>query len=248
MLLFSHHRALSQATSTNINGVEWAMERGEAETMFRVDFFEWYVLLERCLVCLLASVGVAVSAGYDPRNGRGEDEWRREGRVGSERYVNGTGGEGVIGDSKMFASTGGYGHRFHENVLVALDSEAKNPVHEVLGKGRVRDFIGVAKEFRNRWKDVDERGQTNGEELEVVMDRKLKRYEKILKDLNLDEMLGCILEALERAKGVGEQELVRLGSEGGEQLQLGNGLVREGGEWDMEDAPFEAGADAMEWD
>ena len=248
-LLFSHHRVLAQQTSTSINGVDWAMERGEAETMFRVDFFEWYVLLERCLVCLLAAVGVAVSAVYDPSNRSDRDE--REGRVGAETTSTSAREEGpsLIGDGRMFTSTGGYGHRFHENVLAALDSQARNPLYEVLGRGRVREYIGVAKEFRNRWKDVDENTAGMGaEELEITMDRRLKRYEKILKDLNLDQMLGCILEALERARDVGEGEVRKVIGEAGGQVQLGSGIGEEIRELDMADAPFEAGVDAMEWD
>ena len=248
MMLFSHHRALSQPTDTSINGVQWQMVRGEAETMFRVDFFEWYVLLERCFVCLLASVGVAVSATYDPgtRSDR-EEAWDAAGRVGALGGVNHGENDGasLIGDSKAFANTGGYGHRFHENVLAALDSEVRNPLHEVLGKGRVREYIGVAKEFRNRWKDVDETTVgMNAEELQIVVDRRLRRYEKILKDLNLDEMLACILEALERAKAIGEEEL---GRESGS--TSGTGLMEHAAEeFNMADAPFEAGIDAMEWD
>lgn len=225
-----------------------SMERGEAETMFRVDFFEWYVLLERCLVCLLASVGVQVSAGYDPgtRTNR-EDVWVGASRVGASRGVDGsvTDEDSLIGDSKAFANTGGYGHRFHENVLAALDTKASNPLHEVLGLGRVREYIGVAKEFRNRWKDVEENTVgMNAEELQIVMDRRLSRYEKILKDLNLDEMLGCILEALERARAVGEQELRKVAEDMGGDIQT----QQAAGELDMADAPFEAGIDAMEWD
>lgn len=224
------------------------MDRGEAETMFRVDFFEWYVLLERCLVCLLASVSVAVSATYDPGTSSDREEaWGAAGRVGALGEVNGSERDGasLIGDSKAFATTGGYGHRFHENVLAALDSEATNPLHEVLGKGQVREYIGVAKEFRNRWKDVDENTLgMNAEELQIVVDRRLRRYEKILKDLNLDEMLGRILEALERARGIGEEELGKVSGAIG-----GTGLMEQAaGEFDMADAPFEAGIDAMEWD
>ena len=218
--------------------------------MFRVDFFEWYVLLERCLVCLLASIGVVVSASYHPGS-RGErwESLEAQDRVGAEREMNGgrTDPDSLIGDSKAFANAGGYGHRFHENVLAALDSEARNPLHEVLGKGRVREYIGVAKEFRNRWKDVDESTSgMNEAELKVVMDRRMKRYEKILNDLNLDEMLGCILEALQKARAVGEEELRKAMGDIGGQMQLAMEQPRGG--FDMADAPFEAGIDAMEWD
>jgi hypothetical protein len=237
------------------------MQRGEAETMFRVDFFEWYVLLERCLVCALGSVGVGVSSGFDPNGTRREEEGG-EGAIGAagepdggesgnayrNASANGTGlGEPLIGDRRMFQYSGGYAHRFHENVLAALDTPVRNPLHGILGMGRVREYIGVAKEFRNRWKDVDENtASISGEELEVTIDRKLKRYAGILQDLNLDAMLGCILETLERARVVGEEELRKLGGEVRHDGIMGQGDV--GMESDMADAPFEAGGDAMEWD
>lgn len=278
--------------------------------MFRVDFYEWYVLLERCLIAVLETVGVAVGSGYDPagtstgtrgafrgefgvRGGEGGDSTTSRSASESKPQsqfqdqdqlqpqppphssgndINGpsdTRDKALIGDSHAFSSTGGYAHRFHESVLDALDNP-DTPVHTILGTGRVRDFIGIAKEFRNRWKDFDVNiaGQDvagvgvngvghGGVDLEVVIDRKLRRYEALLKDLKLDELVGVILEALGRARGVAEGEVRKVAEEAG--IYEG-GSDRGAGEWDMEvdlegegegegrDVPFEAGVDAMEWD
>jgi hypothetical protein len=277
LLQFSHHRALDAHNSTPIS-VRTAAGAAtftphEAETMFRVDFYEWYVLLERCLIALLDSVGVPVQMSYDPHSTKTGDGAR--GRLGLDsgnphshprsQSAGVDGGrvdpEPLIGDAHAFSATSGYAHRFHESVLDALDESTRNPVHSILGTGKVRDFIGVAKEFRNRWKELDVTagsignhalGKTGSERgsgevnLEVVIDRKLKRYEKLLKDLNLDEMLSAILEALQQSRVVAEMHLQKAALEIGmtESAQARNE------QWDMEleDAPFEAGIDAMEWD
>jgi hypothetical protein len=42
-------------------------------------------------------------------------------------------------------------HRYHANVLAALDRE-ENPLHDALGTGEVRAQLGRAKDLRNRWK------------------------------------------------------------------------------------------------
>ncbi|KAF6833876.1 hypothetical protein CMUS01_06381 [Colletotrichum musicola] len=71
----------------------WAGETNaaEAELMFKLDFYEYYMLLERAIVHLLSVFGVTVSKDKDRRWGGG-------------------GGPGA-------AST----HAFHENVIAALE-------------------------------------------------------------------------------------------------------------------------------
>lgn len=206
--------------------------------MFRVDFFEWYVLLERCLVGLLGSVGVEVSSAFDPKRDTGNGSSAMEGHVNGR----GKGGSNLIGDSKVF--TAGYAHRFHQNVIDALDSKEGNVLHDMLGQGRVREYIGVCKEFRNRWKaveseDVDGGGIETGEdgirqEEEKRLERRLKKYQDVLRDLQLDEMLGCVLEGLEQARGVAEEEVRRKGEELGLGPVLTNGNVAGGMEWEKE--------------
>ena len=202
--------------------------------MFRVDFFEWYVLLERCLVGLLGSVGVEVSSAFDPAKNSGT-------RVGT---TNGKqeGVSNLIGDSKVF--TAGYAHRFHQSVIDALDSVDGNALHVVLGKGRVREYIGVCKEFRNRWKAVESEDVVGGgietgedgirQEEEKRFERRLRKYQEVLRDLQLDEMLGCVLQGLEQARVVAEGEVRRKGEELGLGPVLRNGNATGGMEWEQE--------------
>ncbi|RMZ90670.1 hypothetical protein DV736_g2097, partial [Chaetothyriales sp. CBS 134916] len=233
-LVYSHHQALASATAVHVGDLTWSMESGEAETMFRVDFFEWYVLLERCLLEALAAVEVAISTTYNPLTSKGSSgettpqEWR-------------TSHNGIIGDSKVFKE--GISHRFHANVLSALDQQDSNPLYEVLGRGKVRQYFSIAKEFRNRWKDVESTSdlQENEEELRGRM----TKYEKIMKDLKLEELLSSVLQALESARQIVEHQVAMVGR----QLQNAG--------WDVAglhgtrltedaDSPLEAGADAME--
>ncbi|KAJ5729595.1 uncharacterized protein N7483_004103 [Penicillium malachiteum] len=102
----------------------------QAEIMFKIDFHEYYALLERAIVHLLAVFNIAVSSV----GGRG-----------------GTGGVQVMG--------GGYHqgagiHRYHANVLQALEEES-TPLSPVLGSGHVLGLLRKAKELRNRWKTAD---------------------------------------------------------------------------------------------
>lgn len=125
----------------------------EAELMFKLDFFEYYMLVERALVHLLGVFGVEV-----PRFGVGV--------VGAAGGGGGGGGDAMEMDmdksrSRSDNNNGGRGlgasvwregrHRYHANVLAALDRE-ENPLHGALGTGEVRAQLGRAKDLRNRWK------------------------------------------------------------------------------------------------
>ncbi|RMZ76156.1 hypothetical protein DV738_g5122, partial [Chaetothyriales sp. CBS 135597] len=212
------------------------MEPGEAETMLRVDFFEWYVLLERCLLEALAAVEVHVSATYDPLTSKDNGvetnipEWLRSSHNG-----------GIIGDSKVFKE--GVGHSFHANVLSALSQEDQNPLYEVLGRGTVRQYLNIAKELRNMWKDVESAPdpQQNEEELR----RRMSKYEAIMKDLKLEDLLSTVLQALESARHIVEHEVATVGN----QLQNAgwdvDGLLGTNTNQDT-DSPLEANPDAME--
>ncbi|KAF5860047.1 hypothetical protein ETB97_002073 [Aspergillus alliaceus] len=101
-----------------------------AEIMFKIDFFEYYALLERAIVHLLGVFGVAVSGGVEA------SYWSsKRGRR------NGTGSPVPT-------------HRYHANVLSALERESC-PLHSVLGTGKVYEQLKKAKELRNRWKTAD---------------------------------------------------------------------------------------------
>ncbi|KAL2398648.1 hypothetical protein ABEF93_003041 [Exophiala dermatitidis] len=218
----------------------------EAERQFKIDFFEFYTLLERGLVCLLAVWGIVITSAVAPAS---------RNRLSDQHPSTTTSGSSdpIIGDSRTFH---GVAHRFHANVLDALDHPS-NPLYPVLGAGSgdARAYIGVAKEFRNKWKDVEQRPDDSffgDERVEEEWDRaKVKRYEKVLQDLRLDELLGTVLAALEEAGKHAEAEVARL-----ENL-LGNSAAVDArnsrrataaaaaetsgqdGDFDMMDAPFE---------
>jgi hypothetical protein len=107
--------------------VEWENERQEAELHFKLDFFEYYMLLERALVHLLGVFGVSVS--------RQNGHWL------------GPGSNEVNAGRNVHASN----HSYHQNVLAALEKKG-NPLFDALGSGDVRSHLGRAKDLRNRWK------------------------------------------------------------------------------------------------
>ncbi|KAK3501784.1 hypothetical protein B0T13DRAFT_396258 [Neurospora crassa] len=97
----------------------------EGEIMFKLDFFEYYMLIERALVHLLGVFGITVSG-------------------------NGIQGKGLAGRN----GSGKFQHRYHAHVLEAFDSPV-HPLHDILGKGEVRKQLQRAKDLRNRWKTAD---------------------------------------------------------------------------------------------
>ncbi|EXJ58313.1 hypothetical protein A1O7_05738 [Cladophialophora yegresii CBS 114405] len=199
----------------------------EAERQFKIDFYEFYALLERGLVCLLGVWGVVITAsvGVAPA---------------SQAAANGS----IIGDSLSFH---GSAHRFHANVISALEHPA-NPLHATLGTGPVREYIGIAKEFRNKWKDVESRPEESFSGHERAQEEwdpgKMRRYEKVLRDLMLEELLGCVLSGLEEAGRLAEAEVQRLEALLGSR---GRGPVSDI-DLDMQDAPFETMAEQGSFD
>ncbi|KAE8152989.1 hypothetical protein BDV25DRAFT_127607 [Aspergillus avenaceus] len=153
------------ATLPTASGVDVA----QAEIMFKIDFFEYYALLERAIVHLLGVFGVRISGAPQTLRLRRQDR------------------------SPPVAT-----HRYHANVLEALESESC-PLHPVLGTGDVHEQLRQAKELRNRWKTADlskEEQQTDASR----WSRKEKRmplasydFENILTEIfnGLEE--GCLL-------------------------------------------------------
>ncbi|KAL2410842.1 hypothetical protein ABEF95_010843 [Exophiala dermatitidis] len=252
---YSHgHPTTSTTSTTTLHGpraslgrYEMVIDPIEAERQFKIDFFEFYTLLERGLVCLLAVWGIVITSAVAPTSrNRLSDHHNSTTTTGSS--------DTIIGDSRTFH---GVAHRFHANVLDALDHPS-NPLYQVLGAGSgdARAYIGVAKEFRNKWKDVEQRPDDSffgDERVEEEWDRaKVKRDEKVLQDLRLDELLGTVLAALEEAGKHAEAEVGRL------ENMLGNSAAVDArnsrrataaaadtagggqdGDFDMMDAPFE---------
>lgn len=208
----------------------------EAERQFKIDFHEFYALLERGLLYLLGVWGIVITSSAPTTI---EHEQNKQ-ATRPHSQANGSAAT-IIGDSRTFH---GASHRFHANVLAALDHPS-NPLHAILGTGDTRAYIGVAKEFRNKWKDVEQRPEDSfmgTERAEEVWDKaKVRRYEEVLRDLKLDELLGTILAALEEAGRKAEEEVKRLEAMVGGVIQQGRSTGDDGEEMDldMEDSPFE---------
>ncbi len=228
-LLIVSHQRVTQALQLSSPGIH-DLGPNEAETMFKLDFFEYYALLERVLLHLLGVFNVSVS----PDVFRGS----ANGSAGPSRDASPNGGA-IIGSSNFDRTY--YNHRFHANVLHALD-QPSNPLHSVLGTGNVRRYLGIAKESRNRWKDAEEPES----QVAVPGDGSLK-HQRMLKEVDLEAMLACILEALDKAQGTAEEQV----RNGGHRTDGVIGLqeMREAMmEHNMDDAPMEAMPDAMEWE
>lgn len=188
--------------------------------MFKIDFFEFYTLLERYMTSCLAIFGISVSGSLP-----GSRPLRQN--FNALRYETNP----ELQRTRPMAE-----HAFHANLLEALDDE-QGPLAASLGKWEVRSQLGIAKEYRNAWKDADE-GKGGGEH-----ERRAR-----LEELRLENMLRAIVAGCEMA-----HETV-MGYDGD-----GNGVVgsREfesgtygygGMEVDVEDRPFEYMEDAMDLD
>ncbi|OIW29451.1 hypothetical protein CONLIGDRAFT_327105 [Coniochaeta ligniaria NRRL 30616] len=197
----------------------------EAELMFKIDFFEYYMLIERALVHLLGVFGISVSPSFSRHHYKSET---------------GTG-----------TPDAGYYHRYHANVLEALDSP-ENPLHEVLGVGEVRRQLWRAKDLRNRWKNVDDPAAAGGEGRNgnykgaAVESAPLESYD-------LEHILVIIFEGFDRAFIVAEQYVL-------EEMQRGRAV--EGGDGEngavdvmdgfemaaTEEEQWEFMVEAMDWE
>ncbi|KAI1339069.1 hypothetical protein F5Y15DRAFT_93251 [Xylariaceae sp. FL0016] len=96
------------------------------EIHFKIDFYEYYMLIERALVHLMGVYGISISR-QSPNN-----EMPKPG-VPRERISQ---------------------HRYHANVLEAL-ADPTNPLYEIFGQGEARKQLFRAKDLRNRWKNAD---------------------------------------------------------------------------------------------
>jgi hypothetical protein len=165
----------SRATEMQVQREANATKK-HAESMFKVDFFEFYTLLERYITICLGVVGVNVSGAAPQTN------------VNALRYMTNP----DLHRTRPLAS-----HAFHANLLDALDDE-KCPLHASFGVQEVRVELGLAKDFRNAWKDADER---------VIASKWDSESGSVRKNITLhDSQLECMLRALiggcEHAHGV----------------------------------------------
>jgi hypothetical protein len=215
-LLVSQQQVLIHHEPEGARGWTFTPTVEEAETMFKVDFFEFYILLERAIIHLLAVFAIVVSASTP---------------FDVEVKAN---GNQLVGDSNVFSRAT---HSFHHNVLQALD-KTSNPLHNVLGVGEVREYLAIAKEFRNRWKDAEERPSSSSSQ--DSGGRRQTRYERLLRELKLGEMLECIFNALTVAQRVAEEECQR-------ERKTNGAEFRPPQTSGTEDMPWESMPDAMDW-
>lgn len=101
----------------------------------------------------------------------------------------------------------------------------------------MRLYLGLAKEFRNRWKEVQE--ERDDGDVQDEFRGMHERYRRVLEDLRLDEMLVGILGGLEEARGVVGRYL----SERCGVVDVDMGEDRHEDEDDLV-----GGEDAMDWD
>ncbi|OAG11289.1 uncharacterized protein CC84DRAFT_7485 [Paraphaeosphaeria sporulosa] len=148
----------------------------QAESMFKVDFFEFYTLLERYISTSLEIMGVHVS-GTAPRT-----------NVNALKYIT---------NPDLHRIRPRALHAFHANLLEALD-DPKCPLHISLGNQEVRIQLGIAKDYRNAWKDADEKVSKTGGHNKDDESRKNVN----LTDLDLDTMLRYLLAGCEHAHGI----------------------------------------------
>lgn len=187
----------------------------EAELMFKIDFFEYYMLLERALVHLLGVFGVTVSPSFS-----------------SHHPKSGT----------NTPNGGYYYHRYHANVLEALDSP-DNPLHEVLGSGEVRRQLWRAKDLRNRWKNVDDpsgEGRNGNYKGAATESAPLESYD-------LEHILVIIFEGFDRAFAVAEQFVMAELQRGRSQVEGGVGR-QNGAVVDMMEGFEPAASEEQEWE
>ncbi|KAK3988579.1 hypothetical protein QBC44DRAFT_343094 [Cladorrhinum sp. PSN332] len=220
-------------------------DAADHEMMFKLDFFEYYMLIERALVHLLGVFGLSISSSNSS--------------VSPTTIKGGKGsGGGGLGGSRWKQSRG---HRYHANVLEALDLES-NPLHEVLGKGEVRRQLGKAKDLRNRWKGVDGSGERNGDgKREEERWLGTKKVPAPLESYGLAKMLKVISDGFGEGYAVAERYVAEGTAAGREDMDVeDDGRVID---WSEEVESMERGAlmdveeeeegwefmvDAMDWE
>ncbi|KAL2263283.1 hypothetical protein VTK26DRAFT_7473 [Humicola hyalothermophila] len=225
-----------------------------ANIMFKLDFFEYYMLIERALVHLLGVFGVDVPRDFPPapteclehRENKNDDITGEKRGLEASRW-SGAGGAG----------SSAHRHRYHANVLAALDRE-DNPLHAALGTGEVRRQLQRAKDLRNRWKTAGSEDDDDEKEVKGDNDRDgdFSRRTTVsgpLESYNLGHMLRAIFEGFDEAYRVAEQ-FVRTGDgEVGHQVETEMVLAEDGRAVERmvlehDEAQWEFMVDAMDWE
>jgi len=196
------------------------MIKKQAEAMFKLDFFEFYVLLERYITTCLSIVGVHVSGAAPATN------------LNALRYVTNP----DLHRTRPLAS-----HAFHANLLDALDDE-KCPLYASFGIQDIRIQLGLAKDFRNAWKNADERVIASEWHTENGDTRK----NITLSDAQLELMLRALITGSDHAFGVVQAYTNSQSSGGGTSREFQRSTGTQNAS--ASDLPFEYMDDAMELD
>ena len=177
--------------------------------MFKVDFFEFYAVLERYITTCLTIRGIYISSNAPKTN------------VNALRFqINPD-----FARSRPEAS-----HQFHANLLEAL-GRADSPFGLSFGRQDVLLQLGIAKDYRNRWKDADALQQP---------ERRVIREE-----LDLEVMLPIILTGCAQALEVihaTDAQVNSAANRNGNYESLADGMTVD------EDIPLEFMDDAMDLD
>lgn len=204
-------------------------DRAEAELMFKLDFFEYYMLLERALVHLMGVFGVKITGAF--RSGT---------RTPNE---NGRGGADAAGQQHQQPQSD---HRFHANVLDALD-DPRNPLHPVLGAGDARYALARAKELRNRWKNADEPDSV----VASAAAAKQASAARPLEDYDLERILENIFTGLEGAYVIADRYVAGVRALAAERGMAAPGAASSGTatpDTAAEEAQWGFMVDAMDWE
>ncbi|KAI1411845.1 hypothetical protein F5Y13DRAFT_164470 [Hypoxylon sp. FL1857] len=107
------------------------------EIQFKLDFHEFYMLIERALVRLMAIFGIVIK--------------------GNGILIDGNfrANENMAHNGPVDANGRPMHHWYHANVLTALE-DPKNPLNGIFGTPEVRKQLSRAKDLRNRWKNIDD--------------------------------------------------------------------------------------------
>ncbi|KAH8652201.1 hypothetical protein BX600DRAFT_89594 [Xylariales sp. PMI_506] len=222
------------------------------EIHFKIDFYEYYMHIERALVHLMGVYGIKVTGLMDSVHSGGSNP-------NNNNNGNGRGGSGGGGSNHQ--------HRYHANVLAALD-RADNPLHEVLGKGEVRRQLARAKELRNRWKNG---GESDGDDADGLQQQQQQQRQDAdgnappprrkytpapLEAYNLEMILASIFHGFDQSHLIAETYLQQLGA--GLSAGAATVAVAPGGstaaqhdlemDWDVEDDDWGFMVDAMDWE
>lgn len=221
------------------NHEPWA--RPDSEAMFKIDFFEFFVLLERVLLYLLNAMGISISPNASGGSGTSISIPSSNKDKASENFI-----------FRTSQRHNPHSHRFHANVLQALEQPI-NPLHSTLGMGDVMRYLRIAKECRNRWKDAENidplASEGNRPKAETI-------FLNMLGDVSLEEMLHSIIGALDQARLVLDQALASTNPiKSGSNCTTNDATTyttRYVDEVMMDseslETPWEAMADTMEWD